>query len=298
MIHLLTTYTEAWESMFNDCQNAKDFIYFEQFILKDFEPGQIGYDFLKVLKQKSKDGVRVKILLDSAGSFDLYLDTKLQDEIRNSGIELEFFNIVPRWKALFPFNIIHRDHRKVLIIDNEIAHIGGVVIQEESRQWYDINARIHEPLYVTQLKGAFLRMFDEITEEKIYENEYDTNEHIILKTDPENTKLYDEIYERIKQADSRIVIITPYFSPDTKVLKALFDAHKRGVIIDIILPKESDSKIIGMVADSYMYNLHKHKINIYLYNHFMNHGKLVLIDEWVTFGSMNFDRLSFFIIGN
>lgn len=294
MLQIRTTYPKLWESMIDDCRNAKTSICFEQYILQDFKQGEIGYDFLEVLKQKSAEGVDVKLLLDAVGSFPLFFDANLQSEIRNSGIQLEFFNIVPRWKAIFPFNIIHRNHRKLLVIDNEIAHIGGAVVWEKSRNWHDIDARVLDPLYARQLKGAFLKIWDEVRNDRVYENEYDTNEQIILKTNPENNELYEEILKHIKEARLNIVIVTPYFSPDTKILDAISAACKRGVVVDIIIPNKCDSKIIGMVADSYIRQLQKNKINTHFYCDFMNHGKLVLIDDWVTLGSMNFDRLSFF----
>jgi cardiolipin synthase len=294
MSDIKTSYPELWESFLNDCKNAKNFIYFEEYILQSFGEGEIGHDFLKVFMQKAKEGVEVKLILDALGSFTLYTNPILQAELRDSGIQLEFFNIVPKWKAIFPFNIIHRDHRKLLIIDDTVAHVGGVVVWEKSRNWKDINARIQDPLYVKELKGAFLRMWDEIREERAYEKEYDTNEQIIIKTDPENNELYKEIFKRIKEAHSKIVIVTPYFSPDAKILKALTRACKRGVVVDIIIPEKCDSKLSSMVTASYIRQLQRHKINTHFYCDCMNHGKLVLIDEWVTLGSMNFDRLSFF----
>ncbi len=294
MIQINTVYPKAWESLLEDCRSAKTYIYFEQFIWEDFDTNEIGTLFLDVFKQKVKEGVNVKLIIDSIGSIGLYTNPWRQKEIEDAGIDLEFFGMVPRWKSVFPFNIIHRDHRKVVIVDDRVAHVGGVIISERSRDWHDIDARTVDPKYIKEIKGAFLQMWDEIRDKKEHEQEYDTDAGLILKNNPENNDLYAEILQKIKNATTKIVIITPYFSPNFKILWALKKACKRGVHVDIILPENCDSGLTSMVNASYVHQLQRSKINMHFYFTSMNHGKLVVIDDWATLGSMNFDRLSFF----
>ncbi len=280
--------------MLDDCKAAQEYIYFEQFIWKNFDEGEIGARFLEVFKQKVAEGVKVRLIIDTVGSIGLYTSPLKQKEITDTGIELQFFGLVPRWRSLFPFNLIHRDHRKILIIDDKISHVGGVIVSQEASDWEDINARITDVEYVHDIKGAFLRMWDEVAGTKDNEGSYDLNTDYLLKNNPEHNDLYNEILHRIRHAQKKISIVTPYISPDWKIMRALKKARKRGLLVEIILPEKCDSKLTAMVAQSYLRQLYRYKIDVYHYQNCMNHGKMVIIDDWVTLGSMNFDRLSFF----
>jgi cardiolipin synthase len=280
--------------MLEDCRSAQSYIYFEQFIWRDFGKDEIGARFLEVFRQKTKEGVRVKLIIDAVGSIGLSSNPWRQSEITNAGIELRFFGLVPRWRSLFPFSLFHRDHRKLLVVDDRVAHVGGVIISERAQSWEDIDVRITDHEYIKDIKGAFLRIWDETKGTKKHVSEYDDSNGIILKNDPENNDLYAELLQRVKGAQSKISIVTPYIAPDWRMLRALKKARKRGVDVEIILPEKGDSKLTGMVAASYMRQLRRYRIAVYHYRTCMNHGKMVLVDNWVTLGSMNFDRLSFF----
>lgn len=294
MAKIYTTYPEAWDTMLGDCRAAQAYIYFEQFIWQDIRPDGVGGKFLEVFKQKAAEGVRVKILVDAVGSIALTSKIWLQKEITDAGIELEIFGLVPRWQARFPFNLFHRDHRKLLIIDDKIAHVSGVIVGERASDWRDIGLRITDPDYVHQVKGAFLRLWDEVRGTREYVGQYDVGTELLLKNDPENNDLYKEILRRVRQATERISIVTPYFSPDWKMMRALRKARRRGVHVELVLPRDCDSPLTKAVAKSYVRGLLRSKIEVYHFHACMNHGKLVMVDGWTTIGSMNFDRLSFF----
>ncbi len=294
MTKLFTEYPEAWQSMLDDCAAAKEYIYFEHFIWKNFGVGEIGKRFLEVFKQKVAEGVRVRLIIDTVGSIGLYTSPFLQKEITDAGIELSFFGLVPRWKSLFPFNLFHRDHRKILIVDDRVSYVGGVIISQEASGWEDIAVRITDTEYIREIKGAFLRLWDEIRGSKEHFEKYDLNTNLILKNNPEHNDLYKEILHRIKHAQKKISIVTPYLSPDWKIMRALKKARKRGLPVEIILPKRCDSWVTAFVAQSYLRQLYRYKIDVYHYQNRMNHGKMVIVDDWATLGSMNFDRLSFF----
>ena len=295
MTQIYTAYPEAWQIMLDDCRSATDYIYFEQFIWQDLgSPSSIGTQFLDVFKQKTREGVRVRVLVDAIGSVALSSNYWWQKGITEAGVELEIFGLVPKWKSQFPFSLFHRNHRKLLVIDDRIAHVSGVIVSERARDWLDIGVRLTDPAYIRDVKGAFLRMWDEVRGTQEHAAEYDGDNGRLLKNDPENNDLYQEIRQRVKTAKCKISIVTPYFSPDWRMMRALKKARKRGVQVEIILPEKCDSKITSTVAQSYLRSLVRYKIDTYHYRDCMNHGKLVQVDDWVTLGSMNFDRLSFF----
>lgn len=294
MTQIYTTYPEAWELWLEDCKAAKSYIYFEQFIWQDFDKEGIGTKFLEVFKQKVKEGVQVRLIIDSVGSIGLSSNILRQHEIATAGIEMVFFGLVPKWQSLFPFNLFHRDHRKLLVIDDEVAHISGVIVGDRARDWLDLGVRVTDHRYVSDAKGAFLRMWDEILGTKKHIAQYNDDNGLVLHNDPENNELYDEILHRVRHAKHKISIVTPYLSPDWKMMRALRKARRRGVTVELLIPTESDSKLTGMVTQSYLRSLYRAKIEVYRCKPCMNHGKMVMIDDWVTIGSMNFDRLSFF----
>lgn len=294
MTRIYTTYPEAWELMLEDCRVAKSYIYFEQFIWQDFGKDGIGAKFLEVFKRKVKEGVQVRLIVDAVGSIGLSSNILRQREIAAAGIEMIFFGLVPRWQSLFPFSLFHRDHRKLMVIDDAVTHMSGVIIGDRARDWMDLGVRVTDARYVSDAKGAFLRMWDEIRGTKEHLAQYNDDNGLMLSNDPENNELYDEILHRVRHAKHKISIVTPYLSPDWRMMRALRRARRRGVAVEIYIPTESDSKLTGMVTQSYLRPLYRAKIDVYRCKPCMNHGKMVIVDDWVTLGSMNFDRLSFF----
>ena len=133
------TTASAWEGMRQALLDAKKSIYWEIYTLND---DLAGRPFIDILCAKAKAGLDVKLITDAIGSF--YLSKESIVRIKNAGIKFLTFNhlrpdfVVQNWWR----RVWHRTHRKVLIIDEELAFIGGVNISDSSRDWYDLHLKL------------------------------------------------------------------------------------------------------------------------------------------------------------
>lgn len=283
---------EAWDAMYEDCSNAKKYIYFEQFILKDFEENSIGHRFLSVFEKKAKEGVQVKIIIDLYGSINLYF-SGWRKRLRKAGVEYKFITFrTPRFTNILT-PTLKRNHRKLMVVDDKIAYIGGVVFSDHVSEWYDFQYKFTESIDV--FKRAFLKKWSL----KDFEDDLETTDFIeshvkLIANEPYSRKIYDYLKRRIKKSEERIYIISPYFSPNTIILRRLIKAKRRGVDVKIIFPYKTDHITARWAFYSYLPTLLRNDIDVYLFKPNINHAKILIIDNFITFGSMNFDRLSFF----
>ena len=271
--------------MFQAILSARHSIYLEMYI---FTNDMVQYDFLKLLKEKAKKGLRVHILLDSLGSSDL--GKEAVEELRQSGAEV-----------LFHSYYLFHNHRKILVVDEKCAFIGGVNIGQRFRFWNDL---------VVQLKGKKMVKHTIRSFAKAYAQSKGKDKNLISKNKPivlDKTRTWliehfprrrkatlKKIYkENLNRAEESIILVTPYFAPKRFMIKALRRAVRRGVHVDVLVPKQTDIFFIDRVNYFYMFRLAKYGINFYL-EPIMNHAKLMLIDsESGIVGSQNLDFISF-----
>lgn len=279
-----TNSEKAWDAMYRWIGAACESIYLEMYI---FENGLERFNFFDLLRQKSQQGVRVKILLDCFGSMDLSNNQIL--ELKKSGIEVIFLSY-----------LLYRAHRKVLIIDENKAFLGGVNFHKTSRLWDDLVISI-EWILVKKIVSSFLRSYAHAggqdrqllsrKEQKIREK---INAWIIDQFPFKNRLNFQKIYKnRISKAKNTVTLITPYFMPNRNLVAILHQAVLRGVNVEVIIPQTTDHITIDRVNYFYMYRLSRLGIHFYLEAN-MNHAKALIIDnrEAVVW-SQNFDFLSF-----
>ena len=286
---------EAWDAIYQACLNAQTSIVFDHFILVDDKSGR---PFINLFKEKVKAGITVKILLDAVGSPQVF-PFSLGTELKEAGVEIEFFN------TLIPGSLGHytpwffRDHRKVIVIDSTIGFTGGVCFQEHMREWRDTCVRIEGPV-VSDMERSFYVMWARTRKER-GERERRlklddiTRPFVFLTNEPfvRRRFLYYELLERIKQAECSIYFTTPYFVPNRKLLRALRRAARRGVSISLLIPLSSDHRFIDLAARSYFDELLKAGVNIYFGGRPLNHTKAGTVDQkWGTLGSLNLDYVS------
>lgn len=278
--------------MLEDIKQAQKSIYLEMYIFAD---NTINYDFFGALKQKAKQGLKVKIIIDSFGSFNLPTDSI--NQLSESGIEILFFN---HW--------LRRTHRKILIVDDHIVFLGGVNIHKKFKTWTDLQIRIEKARAVKSALTSFSHAYrlcggkdaEILTWEKKtllgktrlwiaehwHGNSFRFRGKISLK------KYYKN---RIENAKTEIIMATPYFVPRRWLATALKRAVYRGVKVSIIIPKQSDQWKADRANYFYMSRLSKCGVKFYLYPT-MNHAKaMVLNNEEGMIGSQNLDFLSFSI---
>lgn len=289
---LYSTSQQAWEAMLVDCAGAKKTIDLEQFILVNDE---IGKRFLDLFIEKAKEGVNVRIICDAVGSYSL-LKSSYISRLKENGVAIEFHNIIQPWRLGTFTSWFFRDHKKILIVDGEIAHTGGVGIDRTMKNWKDGQVRL-EGEVVKEMQFAFNKMW-RITNGELFvkTKKPDYTKDFCFSTNSPRLKqrhITVEYIKQIKKAKRYIYITTPYFVPSERFFFLLKKAAKRGVDVKIMIPKKSNHPITDAAARSYFGSVLKDGVKIYCFNQGMIHTKTVVTDDsWCSIGSANFDNLS------
>lgn len=270
--------------MFEAVSNAKKYIYLEMYI---FQNDMKDFDFFYILKEKAKQGLRIRIILDSLGSRNL--SNNSISELKEAGAEI-----------LTMSYLLHRMHRKVLVVDDNVAFIGGVNFHQIASRWNDLMVRIKGKL-VKKVSTSFTKSYinaggkDPVL---LNNNDVNTVEETnlgIVDHSPVIKKFrFKKIYKKyLTHAEKSITLVTPYFMPKRWLSAALHQAVLRGVNVEILVPRSSDHFFINRVNYFYIYKLSKLGIKFYMEEK-MNHAKAMVIDENEGMvGSQNLDLFSF-----
>ena len=205
------------------------------------------------------------------------------------------------------FNVNFRNHRKILLVDDNIAFTGGTNIGKEylgrlsPTQWLDYTVRVEGPV-ARQLQDVFCGDWHFTTNEEIkVSNELIRNPSgsaviQVLESGPDTEfkALYQAIFSAINQAKDEILLTTPYFIPDPAINTALQVAAMQGVKVKIILPQKNDAPMVQRASRSFYEDLLAVGVQIYEYIPRVLHAKMMIIDGKMTFlGSANMDIRSF-----
>jgi cardiolipin synthase len=281
-----------YNSMLTDIENAKKYIYLETY---KYGNDAIGIKFKDALIKKARQGVEIKILLDSWGaSVNLHFFA----ELIKLGVEVKFFKKI-RWSWYSLTKNHRRDHRKLLLIDDEITYIGSANIASHSFNWRELTIRLVSNITIPLKKTFFqsLSIFDKLFYDKIrFTRGIRHDGFEILRDVPSELIQRHKLKFRdlIKKAKSEIIIETPYFIPPSSLRKVLAEAGKKGVKVIIITPKRSDVGMVDLLRSRFLGELYKNNVQIYFYVPQNLHAKVMLIDNKLfAIGSLNFDYRSF-----
>lgn len=195
--HVFSEPLKAFSDVFTKLEKAKKSIYIETFELKN---DSVGKELIQILIEKSKI-IPVTLIVDDRGLG--ILPKKVKQKIKNSNIEYLIFN--PwfvhikklRLKRLFS-NMLHTNHRKLTIIDDKIAYVGGVNYSGKEINWRDIFVRIKGPL-VNQLILASKEM-----------------KGIVSKKRHERRKIFSQLSRKNKKFDDKVIRQIPQIWALTK----------------------------------------------------------------------------------
>lgn len=301
---LLFDAVETYNELLSSINEAKKSIYISAYI---FKYDRVTKEILNALIKKAKEGLEIKILIDSLGSLALYLLRHRLEKLKKSGAKVEFF--MPVFEMPFRNYINLRNHRKIYIFDNEKVLSGGANLSKEYLGPKDDKSRWQDIMFM--LKGGSVEHFFEVfasdwqyaSDEQIEyaKSELHEDGEIFLQVVPSGPDvdkdiLYEVLLSAIYGAKENIYVITPYFIPNETLIQALIIAHHRGVDIKLITPKEANHTIVNLVRSSYMRELEEAGIKIYLYSGAMLHAKAIIFDsETLILGSVNFDNRSLFL---
>jgi cardiolipin synthase len=299
---LLKNGIETFEALNKALKKAKNFIHLQYYMIED---GKILSEIIKILEQKIKEGVEVRIIYDTIGSYEF--SKKSKEKLKEIGVEL--YPETPFKYGSFIFSLNFRNHRKIAIIDNEIGFTGGVNISDEYISdddflgvWQDTHLQV-KGCAVNSIHKSFLKDFYYATNQDLSDND----KYITFNNGKGSTKLqivssgpdYDQsivmqqYLSFINLAEKSICVLNPYFIPTFSILEAFKMAALSGVHVTLLLPKKSDSKVATYSMYSYFEDLLKAGVHIYLRDDF-SHSKVIFIDDEITsVGSTNFDCRSF-----
>ena len=294
----------AWfEALYKDLESAQHSIHFETFLAKK---GEITRRVAEILSRKARDGVRVRLMLDGSGGRHFGDDSIRQ--MRDAKVEVVFFHPI-NFRNLGRWN--NRTHRKLVILDGKIGHIGGHCLvdswlgdAQDKKHFRDISARVEGPV-VLQLQSAFSDNWIEETGEVMVGDEFfphaekvgDTSAHAVYVSptgSPSTVKVLH--YVAMKAAQKSITIQNPYFLPDPDARDTLVEAVRRGVEVRVMIPEESasDSPLVQHASHHHYGTLLKGGVRIFDYKRTLLHQKVITVDHcWSAIGSTNFDDRSF-----
>ncbi|MCX6230331.1 MAG: phosphatidylserine/phosphatidylglycerophosphate/cardiolipin synthase family protein [Bacteroidetes bacterium] len=281
-----------FEAMLKDIAEARTYIYLETYRIKEDE---VGAKFREALETKCKEGVKVKILVDSWG---IAVSPSYFTKIIQYGGQVRYFKKFKFFIDIFTKNH-RRNHRKLLLIDDKITYIGSSNYTSYSLVWRES---------VLRIEGEITHYFNKIFREsfliykKYHFNKFSHKKIIkfgdfkIIQDIPSIyfQRIRKEFTHLINHARHEILIETPYFLPGFKLRKSLMDAANRGVDVKILVPKNSDVKLADILRNKYLGLFYKNNVNILFYTPNNLHAKCMLIDnEIFEIGSPNFDYRSF-----
>lgn len=317
-VTLLMSGQEKFDDMFCAIRQARSSVHLEYFNFRNDSIASLLFD---LLAEKAKEGVEVRALFDGFGndSNNQPLLKKHIKAIRKRGIEIYEFDPIR-----FPWinHVLHRDHRKIVVIDGQIAYTGGMNVADyyingtpQVGEWRDMHCRIDGD-EVNTLQAIFLRIWNKTARQNVHGAKYFrgirggyyfhdlkpdtccTAGHkmvgIINREPRTSNKIIRQFYiNAINDAKDSIKLVNPYLTLTGKLKRALKRAVKRGVKVEVMVSEKSD---IPLTPDCVFYNVHKlmkHGVDVYIYEPGFHHTKIIMVDGlFCTVGSANLNSRS------
>ncbi len=300
---IYTNGVDSFNTFIKAINSAKENIYIQTYVFKNDTTSKL---VLQALEKKASEGVEIKMLIDSLGSFYVYRHNKrIFKNLRKLGAEIVFF--MPLLSNPFRNYVNYRNHRKIYIIDNSTAFSGGMNIGDEymspfehEGMWEDLLFRVQGESIAYYLK-VFCSDWRFATSQqlKFKINNVVTEETFlqVIPSGPDMQKdqLYSGLITAINSAIDKVWIITPYLIPSADLYQAIVLAKYRGVDIKVITPRNSNHKLVDKARAGYIRDLLNCDIDVY-FTEGMIHAKAVLIDNNLAMiGSVNLDNRSLFL---
>ncbi len=317
-VTLLMSGQEKFDDMFCAIRQARSSVHLEYFNFRNDSIASLLFD---LLAEKAKEGVEVRALFDGFGndSNNQPLLKKHIKAIRKRGIEIYEFDPIR-----FPWinHVLHRDHRKIVVIDGQIAYTGGMNVADyyingtpQVGEWRDMHCRIDGD-EVNTLQAIFLRIWNKTARQNVHGAKYFrgirggyyfhdlkpdtccTAGHkmvgIINREPRTSNKIIRQFYiNAINDAKDSIKLVNPYLTLTGKLKRALKRAVKRGIKVEVMVSAKSD---IPLTPDCVFYNVHKlmkHGVDVYIYEPGFHHTKIIMVDGlFCTVGSANLNSRS------
>ena len=296
-----------FDELLKSLSKAKKSINIQFYIFKNDD---IGTKILNILEEKAKSGVEVRLLYDSVGSRSLNREV-LKSLVDAGGKIGEFF---PSWLKLININMNFRNHRKIVVIDNEVGFVGGFNVGDEYLgkdkkfgYWRDTHIKFRGSA-VRDLNLRFLADWRYATKEEIdlrhvleIDNDCIRPANIgmqILSSGPDFSDRFEiklAYLKMIQKAKDYLYIQSPYLIIDKSIADSLKLAATSGVDVRIMIPGKGDHPFVYWANLVYAGELLEFGVKIYHYdkNAFLHAKTVVIDDEICSIGTANMDTRSF-----
>jgi len=288
---ILSDPLEIYHSMLKDIEHATKYVYLETF---RFENDPIGIKFINLLSKKAKQGLQIMLLVDAWGTS---VSERFFKNLISNGGNVKFFKRIRLTINLISANH-ERDHRKLLVIDDKISYISSINISNYNLNWREFSLR---------LEGNISKVFQKVFlqnynlkdtykfDKKRHTQSLKYGEMQIVRDVPSVriTRIRKKLLQYIRKSREEILIESPYFLPTFFLRDALIKAAKRGVKVQIVMPRRSDVSVVNILRQRYLGRLHEEGVKIFYYLPSNLHSKIMIADENFYIGSANFDYRSF-----
>ena len=309
-ITLLETGLELFPAMLAAINSAQYEIYFETYIFADDATGRAVE---AALIEAGLRGVRVRVVTDWWGTGNKQC-TRLRATFAAGGVRFRAFN--PWFKRG-----VSRTHRKLTVIDREVAYVGGININDDWYCDYDCTRRLDAPRwdFAVQVRGPLvpvihhemqgqwarvgrlglmkrIGLFREMRKQPMPDGDKPMLASFVVRDSLRNRHTIQRAYlQAIGRAKKSVLLVNPYFAPGHKFRKALAVAGERGVEVKLLIGV-GEIKLQDMVARSFYPKLLASGVKVYEYRKTQLHAKVAVVDDdWSTVGSSNCDGLSLFL---
>ncbi len=301
-IDVMTDGPAFYPAMLDAIRGARETVNMEVYM---FKRGEVADRFVEALAERARAGVRVTLVMDAVGSLGNYQN--IAGRLRPSGCRVEPYQRL-KWYRLARLN--NRTHRELLVIDGEVAFVGGAGIADWWMKplggkpiWRDMMARIEGPV-VTAIQGIAAENYLEccgaiLSGEDVYKDlpEVGRSGAFVVKSSPADRATASRVLFQtlIEGAERSVRISTPYFLPDKAFRRALTRVLARGVSITAIVPGPvTDQRFLRLASRRSYGTLVKAGMRILEYQPGMTHVKTMIVDDlWSVIGSTNLDNRSF-----
>ncbi|EGT5682908.1 cardiolipin synthase ClsB [Cronobacter turicensis] len=302
-IELLENGDQFYPAVFDAIDKARSKVILETFIWFD---DNVGRQLHEVILNAAQRGVSVEVLLDGYGSPDL--SDEFVGTLTSAGVMFRYYDPRPRTMGMRT-NVFRRMHRKIVVIDGEVAFVGGINYSAEHMSDYGPEAKQD---YAVRVEGPVVQdiyhfVLSNLGEERVsrwWQRHY---QQAVENTTPgeaqalfvwrDNNDHRDDIerhyLKMLANAKKEVIIANAYFFPGYRLLHAMRNAARRGVKVKLIVQGEPDMPIVKVGARLLYNYLVKGGVEVYEYLRRPLHGKVALMDDhWATVGSSNLDPLS------
>ena len=298
-VRVLRNGVEIFPAMLDAIRGARESIEFLTFV---YWTGEVAKRFATALAERAAAGVSVRIILDAIGAAPM--DRGLVRLMENAGVRIVWFRKPFRWKL---WQIDHRTHRKVLVVDGRIGFTGGVGIAEEwegdarnACEWRDTHFEVRGPA-VQGLRGAFIDNWVESdqplgpVEVAVPEEQGTALVQVMKGSAAVNWSAIATLFHALlTMAQRSLRIATAYFVPDEGMVRLLVQAARRGVDVQILVPGPHMDERLAELAQEHTYiPMLEAGVRLFAFQPCMMHAKILTVDGTVAaVGSANFNQRS------